>query len=86
MSLQPLGGISDGFEAARAQVEDAQAPYLALAHLRTRQGQLSAASTVTIAMTGRTRSTVTDPWWVYDYGQFWELDRRMATLRDLAGR
>ena len=46
----------------------------------------SSASTVAIAMTGRTRSTMTDPWWVYDYGQFWELDRRMASLRDLAAR
>jgi len=74
------------YEAARAQIEDAQAPYLALAQLRTRQGQLSAAFTVTIAMTGRTRSAVTDPWWIYDYGQFWDLDRRMITLRDLAAR
>jgi len=69
-----------------AQIEDAQAPYLALAQLRTRQGQLSSAFTVTIAMTGRTRSAVTDPWWIYDYGQFWDLDRRMITLRDLAAR
>ena len=73
----PCARRKRAYDAARAQIEDAQAPYLALAQLRTRQGQLSAAFTVTIAMTGRTRSTMTDPWWIYDYGQFWDLDRRM---------
>jgi tetratricopeptide (TPR) repeat protein len=81
-----LQDADSAYEAAHSQMPDAQAPYLALAHLRTRQGLLSAASTVAIAMTGRTRSTVTDPWWIYDYGQFWDLDRRMTTLRDLAAR
>jgi len=81
-----LRDAEGAYDAARAQIEDAQAPYLALAQLRTRQGQASAAFTVTMAMTGRTRSTMTDPWWIYDYGQFWDLDRRMTTLRDLAAR
>lgn len=65
---------------------DCQAAYLALAQLRHRQGRFTAAGTVVAAMGRRGAKTLSDPFWVYDYGQFWEFEQRAAALRERISR
>jgi tetratricopeptide (TPR) repeat protein len=74
------------YENASAIAPAAQAPYIGLADLRSRHGRFAAAAAIIQTMTQRTRSAITDPWWGYDYGQFREIEPRLARLRELAAR
>ena len=70
------------YTAALKLFPQAQVPYIALAHLQHRAGRMAAARHQVSAMAGRVDTAITDPWWVYDYGQLWSLDERKASLRE----
>jgi tetratricopeptide (TPR) repeat protein len=74
------------YEEAGQLFGQAQAPYIALAHLRHRQGRFVAATDVIASMGSRAASALTDPLWIYDYGQFWRLGQRIAALHAALSR
>jgi tetratricopeptide (TPR) repeat protein len=83
-AYEQLGQLRDAESCYTAALElfpQAQVPYIALAHMRHRAGRMAAARQQVIAMARRAETAITDPWWVYDYGQLWSLDKRKAALR-----
>ena len=74
------GDAESCYTAALKLFPHAQVPYIALAHLRHRAGRMAAARQQVSAMAGRVETAITDPWWVYDYGQLWSFDKRKASL------
>jgi tetratricopeptide (TPR) repeat protein len=84
-AYEELGRARDAetcYTAALQLFPQAQVPYIALAHLRHRAGRMPAARQQVSAMARRADTAITDPWWVYDYGQLWSLDDRKAALRE----
>jgi tetratricopeptide (TPR) repeat protein len=84
-AYEQLGQLHDAESCYTAALElfpQAQVPYIALAHMRHCAGRMAAARQQVIAMARRAETAITDPWWVYDYGQLWSLDERKAALRE----
>jgi len=84
-AYEQLGQSRDAESCYTAALElfpSAQVPYIALAHLLNRAGRLAAARQQISAMAHRVDTAITDPWWVYDYGQLWSFDERKAALRE----
>jgi tetratricopeptide (TPR) repeat protein len=73
------------YAAALELFPQAQVPHIALAHLRHHAGRTTAARQQVSAMAGRAGLAISDPWWVYDYGQLWSLEDRKAALRQRIG-
>jgi tetratricopeptide (TPR) repeat protein len=77
------GAAEAAYRDALSRYPGAQAPYLALANLRLRDGRTAAAQEAVTAMTLRsTQPGIADPRWAYEQGQAWDLERRLAVLRD----
>jgi hypothetical protein len=68
----------------------AHAAYLALGHLLEVRGDREAgAGTVRRMITKpdvAERPLQDDPWWLYPYGQFYQVERRIGELRAILGR
>ncbi len=79
------------YEAAIREYPDCQTAYLALGHLREMTGDRERGSATVRDLfggegQGRTANPQHDPWWVYWYAQYWQINRRMAELRAMVRR
>lgn len=71
---------SAAYRAAIREYPESQTAYLALAHLLETQGERAAAAETVRAML-EPQAKRADPWWMYCYAQYWQIDTRLAGLR-----
>jgi tetratricopeptide (TPR) repeat protein len=80
---------SECYESAIREYPDCQTAYVALGHLRQAAGDLDAgwgAVRQMFRQGDEPRNPQRDPWWVYWYAQYWQINRRMADLRAMVRR
>jgi tetratricopeptide (TPR) repeat protein len=76
-----FGAAMQAYRSAVARYPDALAASLGLAHALEMNGDATAAWTLARAIVARAEPRP-DPWRMYPYGQYWQVDRRLGDLRN----